>query len=122
MTNYTITSKTDTQSTLSAVTINTTYNIINLTAQTADYIPEVYLDLSNMASGDTTIVSEYISVDGTNLKLYYQYTFTNAQTLPVQRFHGKLLELNMLYRVTLQQTAGTGRAYPYSSVVQVFSA
>lgn len=121
MTTYTITTKTDIQSTVTP-TLNVETNIFNYTAQAADYVFEGYIDFINMASGDTTVVTEYISVDGTNLHIYQQNTLTNAQTQPVARFHGKLFELNMLYRVTIKQTGGTARAYPYSGILQVFNA
>ena len=122
MTIYAITTKTDTQSSVGPVVINVETNVVNLAAQAADYIPETYIDLSNLAGGDTTIVTEYIGVDGSNLRVYYQQTFTDVQSSPIVRFHGKMMELNMLYRITVKQTAGTGRAYPYSSVLQVFNA
>lgn len=120
MTTYTITTKTDAQSSVTP-TLNVETNVFNITAQAADYIFEGYIDLGNMIAGDTTIITEYISVDGSNLHIYQQTTFSGVQNTPVLRFHGKLLELNMLYRVTIKQTAGTGRAYPYASVLQVFS-
>lgn len=120
MTTYTITTKTDAQTSISP-TLNVETNVVNFIAQSADYVPEVYLDLANMTTGDTTVVTEYISVDGTNLRIYWQWTFTNAQTMPLLRFHGKLLELGMLYRITVKQTAGTARTYPYSSILQVFN-
>lgn len=122
MTSYTITTKTDAQSSIGPVTIGTETSIVTITAQTADYIPEVYLSLQNMTVTDTTIVTEYLAVDGSNYEIYYQNTFTGVQASPTLRFHGKLIELNMLYKVTVKQTAGTGRAYPYSSILQVFNA
>lgn len=122
MTTYLITSKTDTQSSIGPVTLNTVYSVITVTAQAADYIPEVYLDLSAMQSADVTVVTEYLAVDGTNYQIYYQNTYSGVQTFPALRFHGKLIELNMLYKVTIKQTAGTGRSYPYASILQIFNA
>ena len=123
MTTYTITTKTDTlNASPTAVTLNAETTIFGVTAQAADYVFEGYISLRNMVAGDTTIVTEYISVDGTNYDIYWQVTYSGAQTTPALRFHGKLFELNMLYKVTVKQTAGTGRAYPNSSVLQVFSA
>ncbi len=121
MTNYLISTKTDTQSSIGAVTIGVETNVVSYTAQAADYIPEVYLSLQNVTTGDTVVVTEYVSVDGSNYEIYYQNTFTNTQTYNALRFHGKLLELNMLYKITVNQTAGTGRVYPYTSILQVFN-
>lgn len=125
MTTYTITTKTDTlNATPAAVTLNSETNIFNIVAQAADYILEGYISLQNMttAAGDVTVVTEYIAVDGTNFEIFNQTTFTGTQTAPVLRFHGKLMELNTLYKVTVKQTAGTARSYPNSSVLQVFNA
>jgi hypothetical protein len=122
MTTYSITGKTDNQSSIGPVTINVETTVISIAAQAADYVPEVYLSLQNMTTGDATTVTEYISVDGANYEIYQQFPYSGAQTQSVLRFHGKLLELNMLYKLTVKQTAGTGRAYPFTSVVQVFNA
>jgi hypothetical protein len=122
MTTYLIATKTDTQSSIGAVTIGVETTVVSYAAQAADYIPEVYLSLQNMVSGDTTVVTEYIAVDGTNFEIFYQNIFTGAQTAPILRFHGKLIELNALYKITVKQTAGTGRSYPYTSILQVFNA
>jgi len=121
MTNYLITTKTDAQSSVGPVTIGVETNVVSYTAQASDYIPELYLSLQNITTGDTVVVTEYLSVDGTNYEIYYQNTFTGAQTFNTLRFHGKLLELNMLYKVTVKQTGGTGRAYPYASILQIFN-
>lgn len=122
MTTYQITTKTDTQSAVGPVVIGVETSVITITAQAADYIPEVYLDLSPMMLGDTTVVTEYLAIDGTNYQIYFQNTYSGVQTIPALRFHGKLIELNMLYKITIKQTAGTGRTYPFASVVQIFSA
>jgi hypothetical protein len=122
MTSYSITTKTDTKTVLAAVTIGVETTVIDVPAQAADYIIESYIDLTNMAGGDTTNVTEYVGVDGSNLRVYQQVTYSGAQTAPILRFHGKLFEKDLLYRITIKQTAGTGRAYPYASVLQVFNA
>lgn len=121
MTTYLIATKTDAQSSIGPVTLSTVYSVLTVTAQAADYIPEVYLSLQNMQTGDTTVVTEYLGIDGTNYEIYYQNTYTGAQTNSAVRFHGKLIELNMLYKVTIEQTGGTGRAYPYASILQIFN-
>lgn len=122
MTTYTITTKTDTKGNTGALSIGVETAVFDLTAQSADYLFEGYIDLNPMQAGDTTVVTEYISADGTNLRVYNQATFSGVQSAPLIRFHGKLLEKDMLYRVTLNQTAGVGRDYYYASVLQVFNA
>jgi hypothetical protein len=121
MTNYAITTKTDAQSSISP-SLNVETDVVNIAAQAADYVPELYLDLGNMQAGDTTIVTEYISVDGINQRIYFQKTFKDVQTEPLLRLHGKLLELGMLYKVTVKQTGGTARVYPLASIIQIFNA
>jgi len=44
---------------------------------------------------------------------------SGAQPAPVFRFHAKMLYKNMKYKVTVNQTAGTIRSFPYAFVVQV---
>ena len=120
MTTYTITTKTDTLSSVSP-TLNVETNVWSIAAQAADYILEGYISLQNMVSGDTTVITEYVAIDGTNFEVYSQTTFSGAQAQSALRFHGKLFELNTLYKVTVKQTAGTARAYPFSTVLQIFS-
>ena len=90
-------------------------------AQTGDYVVESYVDLTNMVSGDSSTITEYVSADGVNSEIYKQDILTGALTAPVYRFHSKLTNKSQLYRVTLDQTVGTGKSYPVTSIMQVMS-
>ena len=67
-----------------------------------------------MASGDTVVVRTYIAVDGTNQVKSDELTFSGAQSIPVVRIPAHTLLYNNKFRVTVTQTAGTLRAFPYS--------
>jgi hypothetical protein len=73
---------------------------------------EGYIDLSNMASGDTIVIREYMKIksDGGYVK-YAEETYSDAQTLPLLHILTKPGRYGI--KVTLQQTAGTYRNFPY---------
>ena len=72
-----------------------------------------------MASGDAVVIKTYIAVDGTNQRQVDQITLTGAQTIPVVRIPSCTVAYNGKFRVTITQTSGTLRAYPYSFIVQI---
>jgi len=86
--------------------------ILNLAASSPPKVVDGILDLANMQAGDTVVVKEYVrSASGGAWRLYSTATYTNVQTEP-----GIYLErISSRYgaRVTLQQTVGTNRTYPY---------
>jgi hypothetical protein len=106
--------------TLSA--LNTETIVIEITGQANDYMIEGYIDLSALASGDVLVVTEYIKVDGTNYGIYAQETYGGVQAEPVIRFHAKVLVTTggrtNDYKVTIKQTAGTLRSFPYSFLLE----
>jgi hypothetical protein len=95
-----------------------------------DYVVESYVDLANMAGGDTVVLTEYISTDGVyggpcNSRVYQYNTYANLQNAdgltPVIRFHSKFLNQYQIYHVTLKQTTGTGKSFPVESIMQVLN-
>jgi hypothetical protein len=72
-----------------------------------------YVDTTNMASGDTTEVRVYllVKVAGSYIQFYVQ-TFTNSQT-PNQLVYIPPFPSDLGYKLTLKQTAGTGRNYDW---------
>jgi hypothetical protein len=72
-----------------------------------------------MASGDAVVIKTYIAVDGANQKQVDQITLTGAQTIPVVRIPSCTVAYNGKFRVTITQTSGTIRSYPYSFIVQI---
>jgi len=111
--------KTRYQGTVTPTALNTETDIINLADQTDDYILEGQVSLQNMASGDAVTIKVYIAVDGTTQVVSDEMSFADAQTIPVVRVVAHTLLYNAKFRVTVTQTAGTLRAYPYSFLVQV---
>jgi hypothetical protein len=99
--------------------LNTETDVVNFSNQSDDYIIEGYIDLSAMQSGDTIIIKEYIAVDGTNQRLFINTSFGGSQDTPIIYFPAKLVQYDGKYRVTITQTAGTLRSFPYTFILQV---
>jgi hypothetical protein len=114
-----IKSKTRLQSSVTPSALNTETDIINLAAQTDDFILEGQISLQNMASGDTVVTRVYLAVDGTNQVKSDEITFSGAQSIPVVRIPAVTLAYNAKPRITVTQTAGTLRAFPYTVIYQV---
>jgi len=68
---------------------------------------------------DAATLREYVAVGGTNYRLFAQASYSGPVAEPVIRFHAKMLTYNMKYRVTVTQTSGTLRSFPYSFVLEV---
>ena len=99
--------------------LNTETTVVEIPAQTDDYIVEGYISLQNLASGDTVVIREYIAVDGVNYVQFVSVTYSGAVENPAVRFHAKLFTYNMKYKVTVTQTGGTLRSYPYGFILEV---
>jgi len=73
---------------------------------------EGYIDLSNLASGDTVIIRIYVKVkDGGDYEKHAEETYSGAQTLPLLFIQPRPAKYGL--KITLQQTAGTYRNYDY---------
>jgi len=112
-------SKTDYVGTVTLSALNTETTVVEIGAQKEDYIVEGWLDVSALASGDTLVITEYVAVDGVNYRIYNQVTISGPYSAPAFRFHSKMLYKNMKYKVTVNQTAGTPRSFPYAFILQV---
>ena len=99
--------------------LNTETTVVEFANVGNTYITEGYIDLGNLASGDAVIITEYIAVDGVNYRIFNQVTFQNAQSQPIIRFHAKTFTSNMKHKITINQTAGTLRSFPYSFVQEI---
>jgi hypothetical protein len=104
---------------VSPLALNTETTVIEITGASDDYIVEGYIDLSQLQSGDVVIIKEYIAVDGVNYQSFLTVTYTDRPSDPVIRFHAKILTYNMKYKVTIMQTQGGLRSFPYSFVQEV---
>ena len=102
--------------------LNTETVVVDIGAQSDDYIVEGWIDLGALASGDAVAIREYIAVDGVNYRTYATVSYSGPVSDPIVRFHAKTLTYNMKYRVTVTQTSGTLRSFPYGFVLEVMGA
>lgn len=73
---------------------------------------EGYVDLTNMASGDTVVIRQYIKIkSGGSYVKYAEETYSGAQSLPMLFIVSKSGRYGI--KITLQQTAGTYRSFDY---------
>jgi len=101
--------------------LNTETPVVEVANQTNDFDVEGYIDVSTMQTSDVLVITEYISVDGTNYNIYATQTLSGTQSQPVFRFTRKSFTSNMKYKVTVKQTGGTARSFSYSFIVDVYS-
>lgn len=78
-----------------------------------------YIDLENMVSGDTVVIRERVDVDGDGTyEIFNTYTYTDAQVAPViSQSENLMTDTGLPVRITLEQTAGTNRSYPWQTGV-----
>ena len=114
-----VASKTRYAGTVSPAELNVETVVVDISAQPDDYLVEGYVDLSQLASGDAVVLREYIAVDGVNYQLFCQVAYTGPVPEPIVRFHTKTLHYNMKYKVTITQTSGTLRSFPYGFILEV---
>jgi hypothetical protein len=99
--------------------LNSETTVIDLPNQADDFILEGQISLQNMQSGDTVILKFYIAVDGENQVLSDNVMFMGAQAIPVVRIPSTTLAYDSKPKITLTQTTGVPRSYPYSIIIQV---
>jgi len=104
--------------TVSPPALNQETDIINLGELRDDYIVEGQISLQNMDSGDQVVLRSYIAVDGATKVQSDKISFIGAQEIPVVRFLAHTLPYDGRLRVTITQTAGTLRSFPYCFIVQ----
>ena len=114
-----IASKTPYSGAVTPSDLNVETTVVEMGPESDDYIVEGYLDLSQLQSGDSVTVCEYIAVDGENYQKFLCVDFDGPVSEPVIRFHAKTLLSNMLYKVTITQKSGTLRSFPYGFIKEV---
>jgi len=105
--------------TVQIIQLNTEYDVINLPVQDDDFILEGFLDLSQIADGDTVVIRIYVAVDGQNRKEMDRMTIYGPIDPPIVRFPAHTFAYDMQPRVTITQTAGIGRQFPYCFLLQL---
>jgi len=96
--------------------LNVETTVVEVGPESDDFIVEGYIDLSQLQSGDAVTVCEYIAVDGQNYQKFICTDFEGPLENPVIRFHSKTLLASMKYKVTVTQTQGTLRSFPYGFI------
>lgn len=121
-----VASKSDTAGSITPSALSTETTVYAPGAQTDDSLVEGEVSLQNMATGDVVTLNEYLSVDGATFEILNTESFSGAQASPTIRFVGKLIGPKtsgsgggQLYKVTVNQTAGTLRAFPFDFVLMV---
>jgi hypothetical protein len=100
--------------------LNTETTVVEITAQSDDYIVEGWIDLGALASGDAVTIREYVAVDGTNYRTFATVPYSGPVSDPIIRFHSKQLVYSMKYKVTITQTSGTTlKSFPYGFILEV---
>ena len=102
---------------VSPTALNTETTVVDIPTQSEFYIVEGYIDLSALASGDAVVVKEYMAVDGVNLRLFAQASFSGPVSEPVIRLHTKTFKNK--YKVTITQTSGTLKTFPYWFIMEL---
>lgn len=73
-----------------------------------------FIDLTNMASGDTVIVRQYMTIKSAGSPIKYaEETYTDAQSLPMLYVITKPARYGI--KITLQQTVGTYRTFDWET-------
>ena len=101
--------------------LNVETTVVEVSGLGVPFIVEGYIDLSQLQEGDVVEVREYISVDGTNYRLFLKSSFSGVQESPIIRFHSKTFTDDMKYKVTIIQTQGAIRSFPYRFIVEKLS-
>jgi hypothetical protein len=114
-----IASKTRYSGTVSPSALNTETTVVEVGAQSDDYIVEGWIDLGALQSGDTVVIKVYVAVDGVNYRTYATVSYTGPVSDPIIRIHSTQLLYNMKFKVAITQTSGTLRSFPYGFIVEV---
>jgi len=107
--------------TLTLSSLNTETTVFSYSGGQTTVIIEGWISLQNMQTGDITIVTVYITVDGTNYYVFLQRTFAGPVDMPILRIHTIQIPPGMGIKITINQITGTPRSYPYYFITQVLS-
>lgn len=81
---------------------------------------DCYLDLANMASGDTIVLKQYMKIkSGGSYRMFGMETYVGAQAAPLVYLELKPAKYG--FKITLQQTGGTNRNVDWQTYKQVKS-
>jgi len=89
-------------------------NVIDLPAETDFFFVGGYVDLDALETGDVIKVAEYVSIPKAELKLFASEIYSGVQNMPMLRVPTRKAKNG--YRITLTQTAGVLRSFPFQFV------
>jgi hypothetical protein len=99
------------------LTADGTEQIVASRTDTLEFQLDGYIDLSNLASGDTIVIREWMIIkSGGSYVRYAEATYSGAQSPPLLHIITKPAVYGL--KVTLQQTAGTYRSFDYQFFVR----
>ncbi len=75
-----------------------------------------YISLGQMQAGDSIVLRQYVELAGTYEK-YAEETYSDAQSVPMIYFTPK--EVASSLKVTLEQTVGTFREFPFKFIKEL---
>jgi hypothetical protein len=103
----------DTGTSISTTEYSLTNDSTTIATQTDDGLYQTFIDLSNMASGDTYVIRVREKVYGAATQRVCQsWTLTGAQSDPI--WVSPHLQLMHGWDITIQKTAGTDRSIAWS--------
>jgi hypothetical protein len=114
-----IQSKTRYTGTVTPPDLNVETTVVEIESQPDDYIIGGWIDLGALDLGDTVTIKVYVAVDGVNYRLYASATYSGPVSDPVARIHEMQICKTMKYKVTIIQTSGTLRSFPYGFILEV---
>ena len=89
------------------------YTVIEVPELNYPYHVEGFIDLSSLTDNDTIEICEYVAVDGKNQRKVYCDVYSGTQTYPILHFRPILVPKDGKYKVTIKQTAGSPKSFPY---------
>lgn len=100
-----------------SATISTTERFLasdstTATYQTSDVVLQVFLDLSNLAGGDTFVLKFYEAVNGGTPRAFVSTSFSGVQS-PAHYASSQYI-MGGSWEVSLIRTAGSDRVIPWS--------
>jgi len=101
--------------------LNSEETVVEIIGDGKPFIVEGWLDLSQLGVDDAITVCEYVSVDGVDYKPFICLSFSGAQLDPILRFHAKTFEGTQKWKLTIEQTKGTLRNFPYNFLQEILS-
>lgn len=99
--------------TLTVQQIGVEYTIIEIQPQPDDYVLVGYIDAFELQAGEEIELAFYVAVDGVNQRRVFLNSYRNIQDTPVIYIKPIIVPRDGLAKLTLRQTRGTPRSFPY---------